>query len=201
MAIVANMGRRAASGCTVVARLVVDHVTETELWVHALDSWARAEIGSPVFRNGRLVAIVVALPRESMEGLRTLRIEAIVDRLKKRMQLEDAFDVAPRVRYNSDGHAAISVPAAVSASVLNDERCEVTEWTALDQVRRSLAQKLTQGSVTSRETSRAEHTRGGSRGAEERSGNDRGRSATTAIAPLLLGLALAAALILKSGRK
>merc|ERR1740130_600906 len=62
VAIVTNTGTGAASGCSVVGRLVVDDVTETELCLHALDSWAQAQVGSPIFRHGKLVAIVVALP-------------------------------------------------------------------------------------------------------------------------------------------
>lgn len=84
--IAANIGGSAARGCTVVARLMVDDVGDAELRLHALDPWARAEVGSPIFRNGRFVALVVALPRPGAvdEGLRALRIEAILERLKKR---------------------------------------------------------------------------------------------------------------------
>ena len=140
VAIVTNTGRGAASGCTVVGRLVVDNVTETELCLHALDAWAQAQVGSPVFRHGKIVAIVVALPLagSGKEGLRALRMEAIVDRLSKRLQLEDAFDSAPEVRYNSDGQPSVRVPASASATVAGTDICIVTPLGPLDQVRKAL---------------------------------------------------------------
>ena len=151
VAIVANTGGQAARGCTIVARLMVDEITEAELCLHALEPWARAEIGSPIFRHGKFVAMVVALPsKQGKEGLRALRVEAIVDRLKKRMQVEDAFDSAPDVRYNSDGTQAIRVPAAVASSAMTDDSCQVIEWTAVDLMRRTLVQGLTQGAVTTK---------------------------------------------------
>ena len=198
VAIVANTGGRAASGCTVVARLTVDDVTETELWLHALDPWARAEIGSPIFRDGMLVAIVVALPREKSEGLRALRIEAIVDRLKKRMQLEDALDDAPDVRYNSDGHTAVRVPAALSAGVLDGDACKVTEWTPVDHIRRALAQRLTQGAIAS---GAVQGDGGGGAVEPQTSDASRHTGPSTIGVSVLLGLALAGVMILRSVRK
>ena len=140
VAIVTNIGRGASSGCTVVARLMVDEVTGTELWLHALDPWAQAAIGSPVFRHGNFVAIVVGLPSEGSgkEGLRALRVEAILDRLSKRQQLEDAFDNAPDIRYNSDTQPQVRVPVAVSRQVTCKEVCEVNPMSPLDLVRKSL---------------------------------------------------------------
>jgi hypothetical protein len=140
--IVTNTGGGAARGCTLVARLMVDDVTTSELWLHAVDTWAQAEVGSPLFRNGNLVAIVVALPIQdsgSSQGLRALRIEAILERLSKRAQLEDAFDNAPDIRFNTDGHARVLVPSAVSALSPDQESCLVSQLGALDQVRRTLA--------------------------------------------------------------
>jgi hypothetical protein len=137
--IAANIGGSAARGCTVVARLMVDDVGDAELRLHALDPWARAEVGSPIFRNGKLVALVVALPSPGTvdEGLRALRIEAIVERLKKRHQLEDAFDVAPDVRLNSDQQPAVRVPAAANAGVCKSTSL-VYEMQPVDHVHKAL---------------------------------------------------------------
>lgn len=140
VAIVANIGGGAASGCTVVARLMVDDVSDAELRLHALDPWAKAEVGSPIFRNGRLVALVVALPSAGAadEGLRALRIEAIVERLKKRQQLEDALDAAPDVRFNSDQQPAVRVPDAANAGAPGKSISLVYQMQPIDHVRKAL---------------------------------------------------------------
>ena len=140
VAIAANIGGGAASGCTVVGRLSVDDVTDAELHLHALDPWAKAEVGSPIFRNGKLVALVVALPSagRSDEGLRALRIEAIVERLKKRQQLEDALDAAPDVRFNSDQQPAVRVPDAASAGMPGKSASVVYQMQPIDHVRKAL---------------------------------------------------------------
>jgi len=199
VAIVANTGGQAARGCTIVARLMVDEVTETELCLHALEPWACAEIGSPIFRHGKFVAMVVALPsQEGKEGLRALRVEAIIDRLKKRMQVEDAFDSAPDVRYNSDGTQAIRVPAAVTSSALTDDSCAVIEWTAVDIMRRTLVQVLTRGAVTTKLLQGRDVRTLRSARSSARSSSARSRALG---AVLVASVALAGFVILKAMRK
>ena len=129
--------------------LMVDDVTDSELWLHAIEAGVQAEVGSPVFLGGHFVAIVVALPTQGSgsEGLRALRIEAIMERLSKRSQLEDAFDNAPAMRFNSDGHARVLVPASAMAAAPQQHVCVVTPLGPIDQLHRALSVGLTPGAV------------------------------------------------------
>lgn len=147
--IATNTGGRAARGCTAVGWLMVDDVTDSELWLHAIEAGVQAEVGSPVFLGGHFVAIVVALPTQGSgsEGLRALRIEAIMERLSKRSQLEDAFDNAPAMRFNSDGHARVLVPASARAAAPQQHVCVVTPLGPIDQLHRALSVGLTPGAV------------------------------------------------------
>ncbi|EKX49464.1 hypothetical protein GUITHDRAFT_162191 [Guillardia theta CCMP2712] len=87
---VSKLGGAIEEETTIATRLVVEEVGESEVFLSPVDDLTSGVLGSPIFKDKSLVAIVVKLKQEE-GGLRALMIETVLDKLKKRQQLEHAL--------------------------------------------------------------------------------------------------------------